>query len=161
MTVEGIYKIGGVVGSGIAYGCSASGTVTSLLTDNNAFVTDINENVKIRNAQIPPGSVLTWSGRYPAYYLADEKLSCAYYDYAGGVAGTGTAVSCRSSVTVKAENLQAVGGVVGGGKGPQLRLYRRERNGRPQRRRRRRDGRSVKLLRKGHRPRYLRQVQLI
>ena len=116
VTVEGIYKIGGVVGSGIAYGCSASGTVTSLLTDNNAFVTDINENVKIRNAQIPPGSVLTWSGRYPAYYLADEKLSCAYYDYAGGVAGTGTAVSCRSSVTVKAENLQAVGGVVGGGK---------------------------------------------
>ena len=116
VTVEGIYKIGGVVGSGIAYGCSASGTVTSLLTDNNAFVTDINENVKIRNAQIPPGSVLTWSGREPEYYLADEKLSCAYYDYAGGVAGTGTAVSCRSSVTVKAENLQAVGGVVGGGK---------------------------------------------
>ena len=116
VTVEGIYMIGGVVGSGIAYGCSASGTVTSLLTENNAFVTDINENVKIRNAQIPPGSFLTWSGREPAYYLADEKLSCAYYDYAGGVAGTGTAVSCRSSVTVKAENLQAVGGVVGGGK---------------------------------------------
>ena len=116
VTVEGIYMIGGVVGSGIAYGCSASGTVTSLLTENNAFVTEITEDVKMRNAQIPPGSVLTWSGRGPAYYLADEKLSCAYYDYAGGVAGTGTAVSCRSSVTVKAEKLQDVGGVVGGGK---------------------------------------------
>ena len=116
VTVEGIYLIGGVVGSGKAYGCSASGTVTSLLPENNAFLTEINENVKIRNAQIPPGSFLTWSGREPAYYLADETISRAYYDYAGGVAGTGTAVSCRSSVTVKAEHLQAVGGVVGGGK---------------------------------------------
>ena len=118
VTVEGIYKIGGVVGSGIAYGCSASGTVTSLLPDDVAltFVAHKNPKAYLYNEQIQPGEVTMWHGRDPHYYYADVEDSYAYYDYAGGVAGTGTAVSCRSSVTVKAEHLQAVGGVVGGGK---------------------------------------------
>ena len=118
VTVEGIYKIGGVVGSGIAYGCSASGTVTSLLPDDVAltFVTYKNPKAYLYNEQIQPGEVTMWHGRDPHYYYADVEDSYAYYDYAGGVAGTGTAVSCRSSVTVKAEKLQDVGGVVGGGK---------------------------------------------
>lgn len=120
VAVTGDFRLGGVVGSGTAYGCSASGEVISIVPLGKAYIFHESKDVEMKkwyfgseDMEGPGDMQYNWHFTDPRIFFGDETFKSAFYGEAGGIAGRGIAVSCRSSVKVSADNLEAVGGVVG------------------------------------------------